>query len=126
MKGAKAKGFRVDFICVHNYQKDFSDPVVATQNLKKFLEKVHDLYLQPLWLTEFALADWKVPATRDQQIAFMKEAVPMLESLPYVERYSWFALPPNPKGDGGTLVNSNLSDKSGSLNAAGTLYRDLK
>ena len=124
MKGAKAKGFRIDFICVHRYQNNFSDPAAATQNLKRFLEDVYALYHQPLWLTEFAMTDWKCPASRKQQIAFMKQAIPMLQALPFVERYAWFAMPPNPDGDDGSLANASLCDGNGSLNDAGAYYRN--
>ena len=126
MKGVKEKGYRVDFICVHNYQTNFTDPKAAAEKLKQFLQKVHERYPQPVWLTEFALADWKTPATPEQQQTYMKEVLPMLEKLPFVERYAWFALPPNPKGDNGALANSNLCDDQGLLNACGLIYRNMK
>ena len=124
MAGALAKDYRVDFICVHNYQDNYTDPVAATLELKQFLHKVYKLYAKPLWLTEFALTNWKSAATPEQQQAYMKEVLPMLESLPFVERYAWFALPPNPEGDEGSLSSSNLCDKEGKLNASGYMYRN--
>lgn len=125
MKGAAEKGLRVDFICVHNYQADFSDPRAAALRLRQYLEKVYALHRKPLWLTEFALADWKTPATAEQQRAYMKEVLPMLEKLPFLERYAWFALPPNPRGDGGALAESHLCDHRGELNTSGREYRDF-
>jgi Glycosyl hydrolase catalytic core len=86
---------------------------------------VHELYGKPIWLTEFALANWKTPATSEQQRAYIKEAVPMLEKLPFVERYAWFAMPRS-TGDNGALGNSHLTDDTCKLNPTGIAYRDAK
>jgi len=52
-EGAEARALRVDFICVHWY----GGPSVPA--LLRYLEKVHDLYNRPIWITEFAVADWQ-------------------------------------------------------------------
>src|SRR5262249_55715689 len=54
-------------------------------------------YHLPLWITEFALANFggATPSfpTQAQQAAFLTAATTMLDGLPYVQRYAWFALP---------------------------------
>ena len=90
MAGCKEKGYRVDFVCLHWYGESY-DPEEATKNLKGYLTAVHDRYGKPIWLTEFALRNFKGEiATVAQQQAFMAKALPMLDELPFVERYSWF------------------------------------
>ena len=70
----------------------------ATAALQQNLEAYYSTYGLNIWLTEWCLVDygngtnnfaWAFP-TFDQQIAFLQAAVPMLESLDYVERYAWF------------------------------------
>lgn len=125
MQGIKTHRFRVNFICVHHYSAIYSDPHAAATELADYLRRVHVLYGKPIWLTEFALANWKAPATSAQQQAFIKVAVPKLEQLAFVERYAWFAFP-RFQGDGGGLANAHLSDDNYELNAAGLAYRDAK
>src|SRR5215469_17801482 len=77
MKGAAAYHYRVNFICVHWYGSDFhADP--AVQQLRNYLRAVYDRYHLPIWLTEFALANFEGPmptfATETQQAAFLTEA----------------------------------------------------
>ncbi|GAA3431003.1 sigma-70 family RNA polymerase sigma factor [Kutzneria kofuensis] len=94
MSGAGSKGYRVDFITLHWYGSDFG--AAAVGQLKSYLQAVHDRYHKPVWLTEFALINFggapKFP-TQAQQAAFVTNAAAMLDSLPYLERYAWFALP---------------------------------
>ena len=91
MTGAKEKGLRVDFICLHWYGENY-DPDAATKSLKAHLTAVHERYQKPVWLTEFALSNHGkgAPATVAEQQAFMAKALPMLDALPFVERYGWF------------------------------------
>jgi hypothetical protein len=98
MAGAKAKGYRVDFICIHSYQKDFNADS-ATKKLVSYLTAVHEMYGLPIWLTQYAMGDWPagVGITPDYktQASFAQESAPALESLPFVERYAWFVDAPN-------------------------------
>jgi Glycosyl hydrolase catalytic core len=125
MQGIKAKGYRVDFVCVHHYSANYEAPQAAAAELRDYLSRVHELYGKPVWLTEFALANWKTAATSKQQRAYIKEAVAMLEKLPFVERYAWFAMQ-RFKGDNDALANSHLTDDTGKLNPTGIAYRDAK
>lgn len=94
MSGAKAKGYRVDFIALHWYGGDFSTPNAVAQ-LKSYLQAVYNRYHKPIWLTEFALIDFsggtRFP-TDQQQAAFVTSAAKMLDGLPYLQRYAWFGL----------------------------------
>jgi hypothetical protein len=96
MKGAKARHYRVNFIAVHWYGGDFATHA-AVQQLESYLKAIHARYKRPIWLTEFALISFagSTPAfpTPGQQAAFLTAATKMLESLPYLQRYAWFALP---------------------------------
>ena len=125
MQGIKAKGYRVDFVCVHHYSANYEAPQAAAAELRDYLSGVHELYGRPVWLTEFALANWNTPATSKQQRTYIKEAVAMLENLPFVERYAWFAMQ-RFKGDNNALANSHLTDDTRKLNPTGIAYRDAK
>ena len=96
MAGAKTHGYRVDFIALHWYGTDFRTGPAATQ-LQDYLQSVYDRYHLPIWLTEFALANFQdqVPAFAPaaEQASFLTAATKMLATLSYVQRYAWFALP---------------------------------
>jgi Glycosyl hydrolase catalytic core len=125
MQGIKAKGYRVDFVCVHHYSANYEAPQAAAAELRDYLSRVHELYGKPVWLTEFALANWRTAATSKQQRSYLKEAVAMLERLPFVERYAWFAMQ-RFKGANDAVANSHLTDDNGKLNLTGIAYRDAK
>jgi RNA polymerase sigma factor (sigma-70 family) len=96
MAGAKARGYRVNFITVHWYGGDFSTGP-AVQQLESYLQAIYDRYHLPIWITEFALTSYAGSTatfpTEAQQAAFLTSATAMLDGLPYVQRYAWFALP---------------------------------
>jgi RNA polymerase sigma factor (sigma-70 family) len=96
MQGAAARGYRVNFITVHWYGADFSTGP-AVQQLRSYLQAIYDRYHLPIWITEFALTNFggATPSfpTQAQQAAFLTAATTMLDGLPYVQRYAWFALP---------------------------------
>jgi len=52
MAGAEKKGYRVDFITIHWYGG------ADLEGFLGYLARVHALYHRPLWVTEFAPADW--------------------------------------------------------------------
>jgi RNA polymerase sigma factor (sigma-70 family) len=95
MSGAAARGYRVNFITVHWYGGDFATGP-AVQQLQSYLQAIYDRYHLPIWLTEFALANFGsgTPSypTDSQQAAFVTAATTMLEHLSYVQRYAWFGL----------------------------------
>jgi hypothetical protein len=96
MVGAKARGYRVNFITVHWYGGDFSTGP-AVQELESYLQAIYARYHLPIWVTEFALTNFsggtETFPTVAQQAAFLTAATKMLDGLSYVQRYAWFALP---------------------------------
>ncbi len=108
MSGAASKGYRVDFITLHWYGGDFVTANAVNQ-LKSYIQAVYDRYHKPIWLTEYALIDFsngtRFP-TQAQQAAFCTASIAMLDSLPYVQRYAWFALPADDTKDSTGLYKS--------------------
>ncbi|MFC1401683.1 MULTISPECIES: sigma-70 family RNA polymerase sigma factor [Streptacidiphilus] len=95
MSGAKAKGYRVDFIALHWYGSDFTTTDAVSQ-LRGYLQAVYDRYHLPIWLTEYALINFSGGTsypTGPQQAAFVTASTKMLSGLSYLQRYAWFALP---------------------------------
>jgi hypothetical protein len=120
MTGAKQRGYRVDFVPLHWYGGDF-DTTRAVGQLKAYVQAVYDRYHLPIWLTEYALLDFsggtaRAPSTQ-QQADFVTGSTTMLESLPFISRYAWFALPATSGSPTG------LYDDQGNPNAAGLAYR---
>ncbi|HWB35092.1 MAG TPA: glycosyl hydrolase, partial [Rugosimonospora sp.] len=108
MSGAASKGYRVDFVTLHWYGGDFVTANAVNQ-LKSYIQAVYDRYHKPIWLTEYALIDFsngtRFP-TQAQQAAFCTASIAMLDSLPYVQRYAWFALPADDTKDSTGLYKS--------------------
>ncbi len=118
MSGAAARGYRVDFITLHWYGSDFSTGPAVSQ-LKSYLQAVYDRYHKPIWLTEFGLANFgtgQFPAGA-QQAAFVTAATTMLDGLPYLQRYAWFALPAN-----STDGSLGLFTSSGAVTSTGRAF----
>lgn len=123
MSGARQRGLRVDFITLHWYGADFSSAAVG--HLRNYIEAVHDRYGLPIWLTEYALIRWEGGGSTypsdAEQAAFVEGSTAMLQSLPYVERYAWFALPtPDDKQATGLYRHNTPSPTP---TPAGTSYR---
>ncbi|KAA9013011.1 RNA polymerase subunit sigma-24 [Sphingobium limneticum] len=117
MSRAEALGYRIDFMAVHYYA---TDPDVAA--FEAFLQNVHARYNRPIWVTEWALADWVGPIrfSAAQQRAFFEKAVRMLDDLPFVERHAWFG---SYAGLDGSALNSELVDGDGRLTDLGERFR---
>ena len=118
MRGAAERGLRVDFIPVHWYGSDFGP--AATEHLAGYLQRIHDRYQKPLWLTAYALIDFAQGTPRypgeKEQTAFIDSSTKMLESLDFVQRYAWFAL--------GTGTSPTGLYDGTTANASGNAYRD--
>ncbi len=121
MTQARAKSYRVDFITVHWYGG------ADASSLLGHLRAVHDLYNLPIWITEFAPADWSATASKpnanspEEVQAFMREVLPALENLDYVERYAWFPFAVDSLPGG----SSALYATDGTLTTLGKMYRDF-
>ncbi len=92
MSRANALNYRVDFVTVHSY------PSPNAANFLALLKRVYALYNKPIWITEFAVADWSASSTTPNRFSepevllFMKTVLTALETPEYsfVHRYSWF------------------------------------
>lgn len=111
-------GIKYDFIAMHWY---------GAPALKPFLRKIDAVYARyqrPIWITEFAVADWSAKRsgvnryTPDQVLSFMTKALPELERRNYVHRYAWM-------GAGTYTVAtqpSRLFDRNGAMTRLGQAY----
>jgi hypothetical protein len=103
---------KVDYVAVHWYNCDLA-------SLRDYLEPGGNLpgfeqFGKPIWLTEFSCDP---NASAAEQEAYMRAAIPYLESNPKVFRYSWFSADPIPKAK---LVNAD-----GTPTALGQVYITL-
>lgn len=121
MQAAVAKNYRIDFVCVHWYGG------ANAASFLGYLAKIHDMYRLPLWVTEFAPADWSAGPGHPSRITpqqtedFMRAVLPAMDKLDYVQRYSWFSGSP---GDN-PLGSAALFNPDGSLTDLGRLYASL-
>jgi hypothetical protein len=90
------------------------------------LQRTYELYHRPIWITEFAPADWNAGPGRpnrysEQVVArFLRVVMPLLNRLRFVQCYAWYPY-------GGTsrftpLGCSGLFDKKGNLTLVGRIY----
>ena len=121
MAKAKELNLRIDFVTVHSY---------GGPNVLNFINKMketYNAYERPIWITEFAVADWNAtsPANNvhSQQavIQFMSELLPALDDIEYIHRYAWFD-----GGDRAPLASSALYDTDGNMTALGQVYAGNK
>lgn len=122
MVQAAKRGIRSDFVPVHWYGAPDSDRFID------FLERLHALYKKPLWITEFAVADWhstkygtKNRFSEDDVVKFIRQTLPRLERLDYVERYAWLAA----DTDKESLRPSLLFAGDGKLTKVGLAYAEF-
>lgn len=118
MAGVASQKFRVDYIGVHSY----GGPNAAA--LLNRMQRVSRAFGRPIWITEFAVADWQAKSLAENrhspgQIArFMRQVIPALNASPFVARYAWFSgAPKHP-----SLGNSALFDEHGDPTPLGQLY----
>ncbi|MFH6768599.1 glycosyl hydrolase [Gaetbulibacter aquiaggeris] len=116
MTRADELGLRIDFVTVHSY---------GGANALSFINKLketHEAYNRPIWVTEFAVADWNATTpennryTNAEVIRFMQEATQAMNSIEWVIRYSWF------DGQNAPLATSGLFDAEGNITALGEVY----
>lgn len=98
-------GCTVDFINIHWYNN-----VYAFSYLQYYVQQAYKMFGLPIWITEFGIDG--SGGTDAQYQAFLQQALPWLDAVPYVERYAWFLDAP------GYLINANGSG----LSAQGMIY----
>ena len=111
-------GYRVDFIAVHWY--DAADPGKFISDIKN----TYALYHRPIWITEFAVADYNATTKAQnryspaQVLNFMKQVLPVLDTLKYVIRYAWHSSP----SASAAHWSSMLFDETGKITPLGEYY----
>lgn len=88
-----------DHMCLHTY---FQPGQITS--LFDSLGRMYADYGRPIWLNEFACPPYQNCSAANQLI-FMKDVVPRLESLPYLYRYSWFEA----RASGGEALLANAT-----------------
>ena len=116
---------RVNFIALHYYQ-DFTNPDAVAQ-LRSQLIDIHRRYRRPIWITEIGALDiarWGEPMMHPPSgaaaVRYMDQLLPMLNALPFVQRYAWFT--DNCWNDSGCHASS-LFDGRGRLTRLGSVFR---
>jgi len=118
MQKVEENNLRVDYVAVHHY----GGPNVMAMINK--LKETYDAYKRPIWITEFAVADWGAssPTNNKYSIAqvmdFVQKALPALDEIEWVERYAWF------NGLNAPLFTSALFDKNSVITDVGKAYAD--
>jgi len=118
MSEVENRSYRVDFICVHWYGG------INVANFLSRLKEIHEMYNRPIWITEFAPADWGATSPETSKYSkleilnFMKEVLPALDDLDYVKRYAWFSASETT----GPLGNAALFNSANQLTALGEFY----
>ena len=114
-------GYRVDYICVHNY------PGTSVENFKTKMTNIYKKYNRPIIVTEFAPADWTAttPAqnkhSEDAVLNFMKGVLTWMEETEFIYGYAWFSFS---KTDAAGCTSA-LYDEQGNLTRLGEYYANF-
>lgn len=121
MDRAASEDLRVDFVAMHSY------PSPDSESFLDSVRQLYDLYGKPIWITEYAVADWEATANSPSRhsekdiLAFMSETAAGLRQMPFVERFAW-----KTRAEGDPVMGASaLFRKDGSLSPAGELYQSL-
>ena len=111
IKGAKSRGYRIDFLALHWYG-DCS----STEGLKDFLD-YYDAFGMPMWLTEWSCYKQDMATNT----SFLKKIMPVLESYEKMERYAWYSN----RTTSESYAGAALFDSTGKPTPAGEIYINL-
>ncbi|KAI9869740.1 MAG: hypothetical protein M1830_005143, partial [Pleopsidium flavum] len=123
MANVTESGLRPDFICLHHYSSTFN-VTAGVENFQAYLHGVYEYYQLPIWVTEFAMVSyqadgsWITPPDLKTQADYATAASTMLQGLPFVERFAWFAVPQNKN-----QPPTNLYDNNGNITLVGKAYK---
>lgn len=123
MAELKKSGSHVDFIALHHYESDFNVHF-AVHGFRAYVQRVYDMYHLPIWVTEYAMVNytshgWHVPDSA-VQAEYARASSKMLQSLHFVERFAWFALP-----ESNRQPATNLYDSHGNITPVGLSYMSV-
>lgn len=137
-QGAAQAGLELDYFALHIYpggtgQGDLLTPRQAAAQFLSTIDQVYATYGLPIWITEFALADWgavkfgggRSRYTTDDALEFMQAVLPKLEMWPHVARYAWFGAGPQ-AAKSPALGPSALFDLDGTMTDLGAYYAQFQ
>ena len=122
------QNLQMDALGFHSYGSPAVEPFVNK------LEAFYARYKRPVWVTEFAVADWAAKDGKalnrysvEQVAEFMQGACAYMDKTPWIKGYAWFPAAGKhaAKGGNGPLTTSMLYKPDGSLNQLGHLYNSL-
>lgn len=117
MRRADAEGLRIDFIAVHHYGGNS-----ATSLISKLNRAYQNFGERPIWITEFAVADWNASSPANNRyssaevIDFMEQLLPALDNIEWLHRYAWFS------GTNAPLISSALFTDDNEITDVGIFY----
>jgi hypothetical protein len=117
MRRADDQGLRVDDLAVHWYGG------TNAQGFLDLLDRVYERYQRPIWITEFAPADWEAERREENRmrpdavLEFMRQVLPELDRRDYIVRYAWFH-----DYSSDNLWTSALFNDEGELTPLGEFY----
>ena len=111
-----AGGCRISAIAAHDYSCTPSSTLA-------YLQKLHDAFALPIWLTEFSCGAHSAGRPTADHEAFMRGIVPLLEAAPFVQRYFWMSA--RDTSSQRNLVVAGSSGPASALTPLGRLYLSL-
>gem|GEM_PF-316444 len=111
MKGAKERGYRIDFLALHWY-----GDCNGTGDLASFLD-YYDAFNMPMWLTEWSCYNQDMKTNT----RFLEEIIPVLESYEKLERYAWYSNRTTHE----TYLGAALFDTTGKPTPTGEIFINL-
>jgi len=132
---ATGKPPRVDFVPIHFYTNQFTNPAASAATLRSIIVQVHAAYQKPVWITELGATKFtgSVPtqeyptSTAETSAIIQAFMTTILAANLVVERVSWYpyVVPAGfPPGGAGNVANVGLADLTGALTAPGITFRD--
>jgi hypothetical protein len=115
MSQATNLGYRVDYIPVHLYKCSWS-----TTQVSNYLAGVYQTTGKPIWLTEFNDTDFgSCSQSQSSEATAIGNYISMMESCPFVERYSVYEY-----FDPSSNLNLVTTNSTPSLTPAGVVYHN--
>ncbi len=114
MDGCIERGYRVDFIAIHDYVRRSPAAYISR------FEELYDLYNVPIWVTEYNYGNPGMGSPdleADVTLAKIKAMTEKFEETDFIERYAWYYF------FSGT--NNLGAYTNGELNERGIYYRNL-
>ncbi|MGC9198558.1 MAG: glycosyl hydrolase [Acidobacteriaceae bacterium] len=128
MKGVEKRKLHIDSLAFHSY------PGPNPEGFLHSLQTLYEMYGRPIWVTEFAVADWQAKHgganryTVRQTAEFMKTVCAEMDKLPWIKGYAWFPSVGDKReraAGSRALVTSLLFDAEGNLTPLGEIYNSL-